>query len=414
MLNLEKKNQCSGCTACVQSCPVGCINMEYDCEGFLYPKINQEKCIDCHICEKVCPTINVSNAFDSMDVYACQIMDERIRAKSTSGGAFTLLATAIIQKGGYVFAAGFDEYMHVIHKCVSRVEDLGEFRGSKYVQSELGTVFSQIKKILETTYSDVLFIGTPCQAEGLINFIGEDYRERVYVIDLLCYGVPSPGLYDKWLDSIRKRYGENIREIYFRDKKYGYAGVNVKMVLESGRILEDRWEVKTYPKSMFSNMALRPICYECPFSGRGKRTDFTVGDLWNVSKYSKEMDDNMGTTQLMVHSFKGAALLERCRREARLIKMFSLSTDALVDYWKISRITKKVPIDRTDFFDNYAKINYEELINKFLPLSFKERFALMGKPVIYRLHLEGVFFRLLKKWRQQNESNRKTRDKGTG
>lgn len=400
MIQIIDKTKCSGCTACYSVCPNNCIAMKSDTEGFLYPSVNTEACIECHRCEDVCPiTGREIPGYDSVKIFGCQNKNEAVRKISTSGGAFGALAAEIIKRGGFVWAAGFDENMTVCHKKAENTEELTKMYGSKYVQSNLRDTFKEIKYALSHTDLPVLFVGTPCQVEGLVHSVTTKEREKLYTADLICYGVPSPGLYTKWLEAIEKRHHSKVEKIYFRDKKYGYAGVNIKLMLADGKKLEDRLEVKTFVKSMFSHIGLRPSCYECPLRGRKKVCDFTLGDMWEIGQYSKELDDNLGTTSVRVYSKKGEKLLEDIKPSLRICKVTELAGEDLIEKLQNEKFSFEIPEKRKAFFEDAKQISYNELIKKYLPTKPKEVLAIWLKPVIVKLPLSEVFFRTLKKFK---------------
>lgn len=203
MINIKEKHNCCGCSACVQVCPKQCISMSADNEGFLYPQIDTAICIDCGLCEKVCPVINQNEPREPLAVYAANNNNEDIRLKSSSGGIFTLLAEQIISEGGVVFGARFNENWEVVHDYTEAIEGLEPFRGSKYVQSIIGDNFIKAKQFL-TDGRKVLFSGTPCQIAGLKKFLRKEY-ENLLTVEVVCHGVPSPMVWRDYLDYKRAK-----------------------------------------------------------------------------------------------------------------------------------------------------------------------------------------------------------------
>lgn len=238
MINILDKKDCCGCASCVQVCPKQCISMNEDCEGFLYPKVDSAACIDCGLCEKVCPVINQNEPKEPLAVYAAMNSNEKIRLKSSSGGIFTLIAEQILADGGVVFGARFNENWEVIHDYAETVEGLEPFRGSKYVQSLIGDNYKYAKQFL-LEGRKVLFSGTPCQIAGLKKFLCKEY-ENLLTVEMVCHGVPSPKVWRDYLQYRRAQHvvGKNavsssidelpvITGISFRDKisgwkKYGF------------------------------------------------------------------------------------------------------------------------------------------------------------------------------------------------
>lgn len=373
--------------------------MRRDEEGFLYPETDYSRCIDCGLCRRVCPMPEkASDHFTLFRQYACQYQDENVRKSSTSGGMFSALAEKILSLNGIVYAAGFDAELHVIHKSARTPDQLTEMRMSKYVQSELGNIIYQLHEEAKKGFP-ILFVGTPCQVAGVLeSFLGK-VPENIFTVDLACYGVPSPGLYDRWLDSISQHYKSRVEQVYFRDKKYGFSGVNVKLVLENGKILEDKADVKSYGKTMFSRIGLRPSCYQCPFRGRAKACDFTLGDFWDIKQYEPKMDDDKGTTLLNIYSEKGLRLFLSLK-QVKSVPVGSFNEQEAADFWKKEKKWVKTPHpDRNEFFSDSSYLSYDALIEKYLPMTWKDKCAIVFKPLINKLPFSRQFFVMLKRYK---------------
>mgnify|MGYP005767307953 CR=1 FL=1 len=394
----EKKN-CSGCSACYSICPMHCIEMKYDYEGFSYPYVDSAQCVKCGLCAKVCPIqeegyLEVKNSIH----YAVQNKDKDIRRFSTSGGAFGVLADSIIENGGSVWGVGFDSNVKVIHKRAVNRNELADMYGSKYVQSDLNDTFFQIQRELsENKY--VLFIGTPCQTEGLINYIGKN-NSYLLTADFICYGVPSPKLYMSWLRYIEKKYQKKISKVIFRDKKYGYAGSNTKIVFQNGEVLEDRLDVKSYLKSMFIKLGLRPSCYECRFRTSSKKCDFTLGDMWEIGKYKPELDDDKGTTHLQIHTEKGRRFFENIMNRIEYYDVTGLVKTVSPN----KQIVISIPEQRENFFKDAVRMEYGVLMKKYLPFSRKDKIASVVKPIIVKIPCSHVLFKTIKKIKMKKQN----------
>ena len=235
MIHILDKHNCCGCAACVQACPKQCISFNEDEQGFRYPLVDESLCIDCGLCEKVCPVIHQSDAKKPLKVYAAQNPNEEIRLKSSSGGIFTLLAEAVIDEGGVVFGARFDKNWEVEHGYTESKEGLTAFRGSKYLQSRTGETYKQARDFLKAGRK-VLYSGTSCQIAGLKKFLRKEY-ENLITVDVVCHGAPSPLVWRTYLDDLKKcpkgTAGKNsvcssinempvITGISFRDKSTGW------------------------------------------------------------------------------------------------------------------------------------------------------------------------------------------------
>lgn len=329
MIQIKEKYECCGCGACVQRCPKHCIEFIKDKEGFLYPKVDETTCINCGLCEKVCPVINQNSIRKPLDIYAASNTNEVIKAESSSGGIFTILAETIINEGGVVFGARFNEQYEVVHDFTDNISGLVAFRGSKYVQSKIGNSFSEAETFLKQNRR-VLFSGTPCQISGLKKFLRKEYSNLV-TVDFVCHGVPSPEVWRKYLSSIIRPNGVDgknsvslslkdmlsIESISFRDKrngwkKYGFS-VRQKSALKADKntvfpsdnndtIIYEPFDKNAYLHGFVRNLYLRPSCYHCPSKSFKSGSDYTLADFWGASCYIK--DDDKGISILFVHNNK--------------------------------------------------------------------------------------------------------------
>ena len=318
-----------------------------------------------------------------------------------------MLAEKVIFSSGIVWGAGFNDSAIVVHKEARTLNQLDDMYGSKYVQSDLGESFKIIKQELRSDDKTVLFVGTPCQVEGLLYCVSEKEKEHLITVDLVCYGVPSPGVYKEWIQSIAQKYGSDVSKVYFRDKKYGYSGVNVKVLLKNGHVLEDIADVKTYTKTMFSKIGMRPSCYNCIYRGRNKMSDFTIGDFWQIGEYSKQMDDDKGTSIVQVNTRKAVNFLNTIGSEKiEKIHIATLEKDELKQKVAAENYSFAIPVKRTAFFEDYGQISYDELIQKYLPMSKKDKLALVLKPIIHQMPFSHFFFRTMKKVKINRRKNK--------
>lgn len=396
MITIENKEKCCGCSACVSICPVNCLQMQMDEEGFYYPVANTEACINCNRCEKVCPYLadHADMRAKTRAFYGCQHPDDMVRMKSTSGGGFSILAEEIISRNGVVFGAAYDDTMHVIHKGVESMQELDQLRRSKYVQSDLQDTFSVIRSLLKEGRT-VLFVGTPCQTEGLLMLLGGK-AENLYTAEVKCYGVPSPGLFDRFQAYLKEYYHAELEDFLFRDKKYGYFGVNIKAVFKNGTYKEDQLVLKTYSKTMFSKVGLRRSCYECAFRSKEKLCDFTIGDIWTIKDYDPGMDDDIGTTLLEIHSEKGKQLFDEIieKTNIKYVKIRHLEGEELVKYRAGQDVS--YPLDeerRRAFFEDMHDMAYPDLMKKHFPDTMKNRIDNVMKPMIHMLPGSEKIFR---------------------
>lgn len=301
------KAACTGCAACYAVCPESCIEMKADEEGFLYPEVNEEVCISCDKCRKVCPVVNKTDCMVEVkkeEAYVVCHKDKEVRLDSSSGGAFTMFAQYVLQRGGIVCGAGYDDKLNVMHKICDQFSGLGEFRGSKYVQSEVGGgIFKYVKNTLqEGRY--VLFTGTPCQVEGLLQYLMITY-EKLITLDIACYGVASISLWKKYIEDEEKKNEKRIKYLKCRDKSRGWRKWGV-VTEYSDESIQDRIQYDDpYISLYLSHNIMRYSCYQCKFRNIfSKKCDATMADCWGIEYFSPEMDDDLGASILFLHSEK--------------------------------------------------------------------------------------------------------------
>lgn len=321
MISIKLKQDCCGCSACAQICPNRCVTMTSDEEGFLYPQVDERKCVDCGLCETVCPVINRYEPQMPIESIAAFNQDEKIRLSSSSGGVFSLLAENTINAGGVVFGAKFNENWAVEHGHAETVEELADFRGSKYVQSYIGDCYNQAKDFLDAGRK-VLFSGTPCQIAGLKRFLRKGYP-NLLAVDIICHGVPSPLVWGKYLNDIKARLGE-IEYITFRGKLRGwknYCFCALKKVVDDDALStgeDPEWGVYSpyrsndYSKAFLQNYSLRPSCYSCPAKSGKSHSDITIADFWGIQHIHPDFDDDKGCNLVLINSAKGFDAFNSC------------------------------------------------------------------------------------------------------
>ena len=300
------KIECCGCGSCYNICPQNAISMEYDGEGFLYPPVEETKCISCGKCRKACPSLN--GRYDHNEEPDCYVAmaDDHIRKNSSSGGMFTVFAEYVLEMGGAVCGAAYDSEFQVRHMVIDNKKDLDKLRKSKYVQSDTGKVYTEIRGILEEK-RPVLFSGCPCQVAGLRTFLGRDY-ENLYTIDLMCHGAPSPGLFRKYLQE--KHGNKKIVHVGFRDKDYYGWSTEMTVKYSDGTVYHGTRNTDPFYKAFLPLLSTRPHCGQCRFSVVPRQGDITLADFWGVEKYDPKYNDGKGTSILIVNSSKGNAILE--------------------------------------------------------------------------------------------------------
>lgn len=306
MIQISEKNQCCGCGACQQRCPKSCITLHEDQEGFLYPVVDESKCVDCKLCEKVCPVLNQGERKKPLSVYASMNTNEPVRMQSSSGGVFTLLAERTIKEGGIVFGARFDEKWEVTLDWTDSLDGTAAFRGSKYLQSKVGESYKQAETFLKQG-RQVLFTGSPCQVAGLKHYLRKEYN-NLFTVDFLCHGVPSPKVWRRYLkewcekESIRL---ESLSHIAFRSKELGWKNFSLKLETTDGKVITESFRKNIFMRAFLRDMILRPSCYVCPSKSGKSASDITIADYWGIQNVCPEIDDDKGTSLVIVNTKKG-------------------------------------------------------------------------------------------------------------
>lgn len=315
MIQITNKENCCGCTACASICPHQAINMEPDTLGFLYPKVDTEKCIDCGLCEKVCAfhsNYDKSTNLPKPQIYAVRHKDMHEIETSRSGAAFIAISDYVLDQGGIVYGAGYTDHFRVVHKRATNKDERNEFKGSKYVQSDLRGIFPLIKEDLKQGLT-VLFSGTPCQTAGLASYIGKRLRKKLILVDIVCHGVPAPYIWRDYLTYLEQKYKQPIIEVNFRDKsRIGWKGHLESFIFQDG----SKKEFSTYTHLFYRHIMLRPSCSECHYTNFNRPSDFTLADYWGWEKLSSDFNiDNKGCSLLLVNTPKGMNIFEMQKKE---------------------------------------------------------------------------------------------------
>lgn len=316
MISIIDKHNCCGCNACVQKCPKQCITMREDEEGFLYPSVNLDICIDCHLCETVCPCLNQEGAKEPIVCLAAKNIDEDIRKHSSSGGIFISIAKKVIQEGGIVFGARFDDRWQVMHDFAETYEDVAAFRGSKYVQSKIRETFKQAEAFLKKGRR-VLFSGTPCQILALNRFLRKKY-DNLLTIEVVCHGVPSPKVWQSYLQYINPNH-KQITAINLRDKSRGWKHYSYLIQTQEENLVDDYAASSLYLRGFSSNMTLRPSCYRCPAKGLSSGADITLADCWGIENLQGYHDDDKGISAVLANTPEAMRLLGQLNFASREI-----------------------------------------------------------------------------------------------
>lgn len=367
MIQLTDKSCCCGCAACVQRCPKHCISLEKDNEGFLYPKTDSSRCIECGLCEKVCPVLHIGEPHNPLQCYAAINPDEKIRHTSSSGGVFTAIATSVLLKGGVVFGAKFDSEWLVKHDYTESIEGLAAFRGSKYMQSQIGNTYRQAEEFLKTGRK-VLFSGTPCQIAGLHRFLRKTYS-NLLTIDFICHGVPSPMVWERYLQEVQELHpNEKITNISFRDKSNGWKKykftINFINIENKNTFLSEPFYQNIYMKGFLNDVYLRPSCHFCPAKPLRSGSDITMGDFWGIGNKIPQWDDDKGTSCILIHTEQGKDCFEQLNLKTKTVTYASiLQGNPSLEKSPQTNVKKKI------FFQDFPKKSLKDNIETQLQIS---------------------------------------------
>lgn len=372
MIEIKDKKDCCGCWACANVCPKQCVRMDEDEEGFRYPQIDTSACIDCGLCEKVCPVIH-ANPDDipfEQQGWLVQHKDEGIRQESTSGGAFTAIASWVIRQGGVVFGAGYRKGSFVVvHQTVESEKDLAIFRNSKYVQSEMGDCYRQAKFFLDAGRL-VLFSGTPCQIEGFRGFLRGKIYKNLVLQDMVCRGIPCPAILNSYITLQQRAIGGEFEKVLFRDKFYGYHYSSFSIYnRDKNKDYHKGVDTNAYLRAFFSNLSDRPSCYDCRFKKRYRHSDITLWDCFPIEKFTKELDGK-GTTRVLVHSERGREVMNAAMAD---LKAIPVEPDKLVS--GVREMFHSVPMNprRIEFYKDFRGLEAEAFFAKWFPITWKVR-----------------------------------------
>ena len=313
-----------------------------------------------------------------LGTYVSYAKNSNIRTQSSSGGIFSVLAEIILLNNGVVVGAAFDENMLVRHILVSRLEDLDKLRGSKYLQSNIGNIFLKIQQLLISNRL-VLFSGTECQIVGLKKFLGKEY-ENLYTIDILCHGVPSPKVWRTYLNEQEKNFSARAMKVSFRNKVRGWKEFSLQIVFDNGEKYEEIFTKDRYMKFFLRNISLRPSCYKCKFKLLNRESDISLGDCWGIDSYMPDMDDDKGTSIILIHSLKGKRLFNKCKDKL----IYSVAeTDLVLPPYSDSRISVTMHKNREKFFIFLNKGKSTEKLVKLVENSHITRISFLIKKYTY-------------------------------
>lgn len=368
MIVIKDKKDCCGCTACANVCTHDAISMVPDALGFLYPQVDLSKCVECGLCEKVCQFNNNYDRSLNLEVplaFAARHKDINEVMKSRSGAVFVALSDYILKQGGVIYGAGYKDHFRVVHKRATSKDERDEFRGSKYVQSDLTGVFKSVKDDLKKEIP-VLFSGTPCQTAGLSAFVGRTLRKKLFLLDIVCCGVTGPKIWEDYLSYLEKRQGARINYVNFRDKeKFGW-----KAHKETFKFEGDEGK-KVFDFHYYQYVFFRYSCGICPFSNMNRPSDITIADYWGWERTDSKINaDDKGCSLVLCNSEKGVDLFEKVKN-----KMFIIPADLPnVSQNHLIKPTEIHPL-RKLFEESYTKYGFEKAIKRVGLAGWRKRIA---------------------------------------
>ena len=364
-IEVMEKNNCCGCSSCYQKCPKGAITMRENEEGFIYPFIDKAKCIDCGLCNKVCPQLkrmqlpkeNYPKAFAM-----CNKNDEEL-IKSSSGGIFSVIADYVIENSGVVFGAAYAENLDVIHIKADDKAGLERIRSSKYVQSYIKETYKEAENELKKG-KIVLFTGTPCQIAGLNSFLVKNY-DNLITCDLVCHGVPSQKLFHKYIDYLSDKFKSKVISYNFRSKEKKGWGLVSKVVTADGKIRFIEPDFDPYYSNFLESTTYRENCYNCHYTNYNRVSDITLADYWGINQIHPEFYSEKGNSLILVNSAKGETVIKRIGENIKCIQT-DIDTAALHNKNLIEPSHKSDK--RNDIYKGINDLNSKEFIKKRLTI----------------------------------------------
>lgn len=359
-----KKHECYGCYACKEICPTNAIVMEEDSEGFRYPVVDEEKCIDCGACSKACirkSSHKIEYTEQYPKVYSVMNKQEEVRMKSSSGAIFPELARYVIEeKKGYVVGVKYDKDMKVVSSIADNMEDVKAFYGSKYVKSDFDGIFPQIRELLKDNKT-VLYSGLPCECAALRSYLKKDY-ENLYISEILCHAAPSPKIFEQYLDYLRKKYKSRVVNLTFRNKSTGWLIHKCSMVIEfeNGKNLSVNSRKNNYFRAFLNDYISRPSCSSCEFTYKNRVGDLTLGDFWGIKDIDPSMFDDKGVSLITINDDKGSKIWDNIK-ENFIYKESDMTTAFKKNHNKPSPFK----LERMDVFDRLDKEPIDGLLQEF-------------------------------------------------
>ena len=375
-ISIDELRDCCGCTACVSKCIKRCITMECDSEGFYYPVIDEEKCVNCGACIKVCQQKKYDNvtALNAIEYYAAFANDNNIRKTSSSGGVFQLIAEKTIDNKGVVYGVQMSDDCYACEYVrISEKNALHRIRGSKYIQAYTNDVYNMVKKDLENNTS-VLFSGTPCICNGLHLFLGGKY-EHLTILDCICHGVPSQKIWSMYLKREERIVGSKAINVSFRSKVISWSYFSLSTLFGNNHSTFQSFKCNPYMQLMLDNISLRPSCYSCSAKGNNRYADITLGDFWGIDDIIPKLNTHgYGVSAVICNTKKGAQCFNDIKdritfqivRKEDITKYNSCLEESVIE-----------PDQRHAFFYDIDTLDINEVIKKYVHVSNRTKAAVV-------------------------------------
>lgn len=376
LMSFKSKSGCCGCRACESICPAGAVAACEDNEGFAYPLINAEKCVNCGLCDKACPMVSIKKNPRSEYAQACFSKDPAVRNSASSGGIFGLLAREMLAAGGVVFGAAFDGELNLRHVDADNLDDLHKLYRSKYIQSDASGAFARVKELLQN-HRPVLFAGTPCQVSALNNYLGGEY-EGLTTVDFICHGVPSGKMFGSYKVSVEKKRGGRMTSFAFRVKDTGIKHVHSYLYE-----IEKAGKIKAYKGMFYDNpyyfgfkkyLFLRPSCYSCKYCSPERVSDITLADFWGIEEYLPGLDFHKGVSMVLANSGKGRAAFSAISGN---ISAYRFEMDIAVRCNHCLSSPTELPPNREELMRAYQSMTFDE---------FAKRHLMSKKTAVYKMY----------------------------
>lgn len=360
MIEIKDKKLCSGCEACCNICPQGCIHMVEDEEGFRYPKVDLEKCIHCGLCEKVCPLRNeaTNTTLEETKFYAAYNKNQELLHNSSSGGIFSVLAEAIIKDNGVVYGVVQTDTFDVHFERAENMDACKKFMGSKYLQANVKGILKEVLVDLKEG-KKVLFTGTPCQIAGLYNFLKKKYS-NLYTCDIVCHGVPSNKVYRKYIEYLEQKYQKRVKNIKFRDKSEGWKPNRLKIEFADNSCLYTRSQENIFQKGFLENYYLRKSCYSCKYAKLPRIGDISLADFWGYE--GKLENNNQGLSIVVVSTPQGKQLFEKISNN---LHFHEVEKEYVLTKSRHVYMHPAENVERDEFLKKIEKHDIEELANRY-------------------------------------------------